>query len=90
MSSCLSKLFTLTPWGRLDAEEAVRRFQKGELPESEQEWHKLVSEEAREALGKREVQRQSVIFEVIKSERDYVADMRSVQDVRLVYAYTPL
>ncbi|KAF8627002.1 hypothetical protein AX15_004586 [Amanita polypyramis BW_CC] len=65
----------------LDAEEAVRRFQSGELLESEQEWHKLVSEEVREALGKREVQRQSVIFEVIKSERDYVADIRSVQDI---------
>lgn len=70
---------------RLDADEAIRRFQKGEIPETEQEWHKLVPHEALDALGKKEVQRQSVIFEIIKSERDYVADLRSIQDVRPMY-----
>jgi hypothetical protein len=63
----------------------VKRFQKGDLSETEQEWHKLVTPEAMDALGKQEVQRQSVIFEVIKSERDYVADLRSIQDVRPLY-----
>ncbi|KAK2460341.1 hypothetical protein APHAL10511_007730 [Amanita phalloides] len=65
----------------LDPDEAVKRFQRGDLPETEQEWHKLVPPEAREALGKKEVQRQSVIFEVIKSERDYVADLHAIRDV---------
>jgi hypothetical protein len=59
----------------------LRRFQDGKLAENEQEWHRLVPVEAQEALGKREVQRQSVIFEVIKSEREYVADLEAVQDV---------
>ena len=63
----------------------MKRFQKADLPEAEQEWHKLVPPEAMDALGKQEVQRQSVIFEVIKSERDYVADLRSIQDVRPLY-----
>ncbi|KAF8968138.1 hypothetical protein BDZ97DRAFT_1916355 [Flammula alnicola] len=65
----------------LSSEEALRRFQAGELPETDQEWHRLVPPEARDALGKQEVQRQSVIFEVIKSEREYVADLEAVQDV---------
>ena len=71
----------LIPHRRLDSDEAVRRFQKGELPDSDQEWHKMVPKEAIEAFGKQEVQRQSVIFEVFKAERDYVADLRSIQEV---------
>ena len=63
----------------------MKRFQKADLPETEEEWHKLVPPEAMDALGKKEVQRQSVIFEVIKSERDYVADLRSIQDVCPLY-----
>ncbi|KAF9471223.1 hypothetical protein BDN70DRAFT_820276 [Pholiota conissans] len=65
----------------ISSEEALSRFQAGKLTDSEQEWHRLVPVEAQEALGKREVQRQSVIFEVIKSEREYVADLEAVQDV---------
>jgi hypothetical protein len=37
--------------------------------------------EAREALGKQEVQRQSVIFEVVTSEKEYVADLEAVKEV---------
>uniref|UniRef100_A0A8H7Y279 Rho1 guanine nucleotide exchange factor 1 n=1 Tax=Psilocybe cubensis TaxID=181762 RepID=A0A8H7Y279_PSICU len=66
---------------QLASEEGLRRFQAGELSEKDQEWHRLVPEEARDALGKQEVQRQSVIFEVIKSERDYVADLEAVEAV---------
>ncbi|PFH52993.1 hypothetical protein AMATHDRAFT_45896 [Amanita thiersii Skay4041] len=66
----------------LDADEALKRFQNGELAENDEEWYKLVPEEAREALGKKEVQRQSVIFEVFKAERDYVADLGVIQDIR--------
>ncbi|KAG6842316.1 hypothetical protein C0991_010604 [Blastosporella zonata] len=65
----------------LDAEEALRRFQNGELAESDQAWHRLVPAEAREALGPQEVQRQSVIFELFKAEREYVADLEAIEDV---------
>ncbi|PPR07542.1 hypothetical protein CVT26_002447, partial [Gymnopilus dilepis] len=65
----------------LASEEGLRRFQAGELAEKDQEWHRLVPPEARDALGKQEVQRQSVIFEVIKSEREYVADLEAVESV---------
>lgn len=67
---------------RLASHEGVSRFQSGTLPEKDQEWHKLVPTEAREALGKQEVQRQSVIFELFKSERDYVSDLEAVKEVR--------
>ncbi|KAF8896352.1 hypothetical protein BD779DRAFT_1668158 [Infundibulicybe gibba] len=65
----------------LDSEEGLRRFQTGDLPENDQDWHRLVPPEAIEALGKQEVQRQSVIFEVFKAEREYVADLEAVQEV---------
>lgn len=68
---------------RLASEEGLRHFQAGELAEKDEEWHRLVPPEARDALGKKEVQRQSVIFEVIKSERDYVADLEAVEKVCL-------
>ena len=65
----------------LDSEEGLRRFQTGNLSETDQEWYRLVPPEAREALGKEEVQRQSVLFELIKSEREYVFDLEAVQEV---------
>ncbi|KAG6373463.1 hypothetical protein JVT61DRAFT_6616 [Boletus reticuloceps] len=65
----------------LHSEEGLRRFQDGELEEKDEEWHHLVPAEAREALGKREVERQSVLFEVFKSERDYVADLQLIEEV---------
>ncbi|KAJ4494966.1 hypothetical protein C8J55DRAFT_109545 [Lentinula edodes] len=70
----------------LTSDEGLARFQSGELPENDQEWHRLVPPEAIEALGKIEVQRQSVIFEVFKAEREYVSDLEAVQDVYI----TPL
>lgn len=57
-------------------------FQNNQLPDADQEWHRLVPKEAREVLGKDEVKRQSVLFEVFKSEKDYVADLELVQEVR--------
>lgn len=69
---------------RLTSDEGLARFQSGELPENDQEWHRLVPPEAIEALGKIEVQRQSVIFEVFKAEREYVSDLEAVQDVRTI------
>lgn len=67
---------------RLDSEEGLRRFQAGELPENDQAWHRLVPPEAREALGKQEVQRQSVLFEVFQAEREYVSDLEAVEEAR--------
>lgn len=72
---------------RLTSEEGLAHFQAGDLPDNDQEWHRLVPPEAIEALGKTEVQRQSVIFEVFKAEREYVADLEAVQDVRLFFAF---
>ncbi|KAG6328251.1 hypothetical protein ID866_10838 [Astraeus odoratus] len=65
----------------LQSEEGLNRFQNGLLDEKDEEWHFLVPPEAREALGKREVERQSVLFEVFKSERDYVYDLNIIQEV---------
>ncbi|EJD06594.1 uncharacterized protein FOMMEDRAFT_17102 [Fomitiporia mediterranea MF3/22] len=65
----------------LESEEGLTRFQKGELPPNNEEWHLLVPETAREALGEKEVQRQSILFEIFKSERDYVRDLEVVFDV---------
>ena len=52
------------------------------MPENDSEWYRLVPPEAREVLDRKEVQRQSVLFEIIKSERDYVADLELVKEVR--------
>ena len=68
---------------RLESEEDLRRIQAGELPENDQEWYKLVPASAREVLDKREVTRQSILFEIIKSERDYVNDLLLVKEVLL-------
>ncbi|KZT57930.1 hypothetical protein CALCODRAFT_495589 [Calocera cornea HHB12733] len=62
-------------------EDGIQRFQSGALANDEAEWHRLVPKEAIDALPKKEVQRQSIIFEIIKSEREYVADLTAVQDV---------
>src|SRR6266540_6587007 len=69
------------PLRSLQSEEGLRRFQAGQLPETDQEWHRLLPQEARDALGTQEVQRQSAIFEIIKSEREYVADLEVVEQV---------
>lgn len=74
----------------LDAKEALSRFQAGQLKESYQEWHLLVTSEACDALGKVEVQRQSVIFEIIKSERDYVSDLEAVEQVGVAHPSCPI
>ncbi|KAI0359880.1 hypothetical protein OH77DRAFT_1419213 [Trametes cingulata] len=65
----------------IDSEEALRKFQSGELRDDDEEWHRLVPPEAREVLDKKEVQRQSILFEIIKSEKDYVSDLELVKEV---------
>lgn len=56
-------------------------FQSGKTPESEQEWSRFVPPQTLEALGKSEVERQSVLFEIVKSELDYVNDLQIMSDV---------
>ena len=65
---------------RLD-QDAIKKFQEGKLNPNDEEWHRLVDPEARNALPKKEVNRQSVLFEVIKSEKDYVEDLEIMRDV---------
>lgn len=65
----------------LQSEEGLSRFQLGQLAEKDEEWYRLVPPEAQESLGKKEVERQSVLFEVFKSERDYVEDLKLVKEV---------
>jgi hypothetical protein len=81
---------THTYFFRLQPGDLVQRFQNGELLEKDQEWHKLVPPEAQEAVGKDEVQRQSVIFELIKAERDYVSDLEAIKDVGLFLSVTSI
>ncbi|KAJ7274437.1 hypothetical protein B0H12DRAFT_1208087 [Mycena haematopus] len=61
--------------------DGLRLFQTGDLSDRDEEWYKLVPPETRDALGKREVQRQSVIFEVFKAEREYVFDLEAVREI---------
>lgn len=65
----------------LTTEEGLRLFQKDRLPEADQEWYRLVPREARDVLGKNEVKRQSILFEVFRSEKDYVIDLELVREV---------
>lgn len=81
----LSQNFPLSPYANTPhslVEDGLTQFQNSNLPDRDEEWHKLVPPEAQEALGDREVQRQSTLFEVVKSERDYVHDMELIQGVR--------
>lgn len=66
---------------RLDCDEGLRLFQDNKLPEAEEQWHLLVPPEAQDVLDKKEVQRQSTLFEVFKSEKDYVHDLELIQEV---------
>ncbi|KAL9714072.1 hypothetical protein Ac2012v2_002380 [Leucoagaricus gongylophorus] len=68
-----------SPRSESDLVDLLSRFQNGKLDDQDQEWHMLVSTEAQVALGKQEVRRQSIMFEIIKGERDYVADLELVQ-----------
>ncbi|KAH8994939.1 hypothetical protein EDB92DRAFT_1814889 [Lactarius akahatsu] len=76
----------LTTMCTLDSPAGLESFQAGNVPESQQEWARFVPPQALEALGKKEVERQSALFEVFKSELDYVNDLRIIQDVYI----TPL
>ena len=66
----------------IDSDEALLKFHRGQLSEDDEEWYRLVPPEARVVLDRKEVQRQSVLFEIVKSEKDYVADLQIIQEVR--------
>ena len=65
-------------------QDSIRKFQENQLSESDEEWHRLVPEEARASLPEREVKRQALIFELIKSQKEYVAELEVLQDVRSI------
>ena len=69
----------------LDSQEGIidglRLFQSGRVPDAQAEWYSFVPKAAIQSLDKAEVERQSVIFELIKAEQEYVEDLRLVQEV---------
>ncbi|KAL6309388.1 Dbl-like domain-containing protein [Sparassis latifolia] len=48
-------------------------------PSGKLEWYNLVSDEVRASLPKKETKRQSIIFELIKGEMDYVKDLENIE-----------
>ncbi|KAI0091606.1 Dbl-like domain-containing protein [Irpex rosettiformis] len=48
-------------------------------PSGKLEWFNLVAEEVRKAMPKKEAKRQSIIFELIKGEMDYVKDLENIE-----------
>jgi hypothetical protein len=74
--------FALTVNFRLDSDDGLRRFQENQLSDADEAWYRLVPPEAQEVLDKNEVQRQSTLFEVFKSEKDYVHDLDLIQEVK--------
>jgi RHO1 GDP-GTP exchange protein 1/2 len=74
----------LTRMHSFDSATRLELFHSGEIPTSEQEWDRFVPPQALEALGKKEVERQSVLFEVFKSELDYVNDLQIIKEVRSI------
>ena len=62
-------------------QDPIHRFQENQLSESDEQWHELVPEETRASLPESEVKRQSAIFEIIKTEKEYVANLEDLRDV---------
>ncbi|KAH9951090.1 Dbl-like domain-containing protein [Amylocystis lapponica] len=73
-----------------EAIEAIKKLQTvaqlwtfqssmGKGPSGKLEWFNLISDEVRAALPKKETKRQSVIFELIKGEMDYVKDLENIE-----------
>ncbi|KAG9050431.1 hypothetical protein FS837_005504 [Tulasnella sp. UAMH 9824] len=59
----------------------LRTFQNGMArnPNGPKDWHQLVSKEVLEATPKQEQQRQSVIFELIYGEMEFVRDLETIE-----------
>ncbi|KIJ55471.1 hypothetical protein M422DRAFT_151724 [Sphaerobolus stellatus SS14] len=61
----------------------IRTFQSAMLrgPTAKLEWYDLVSPEVKEKLGKHEIARQGLIFELIKGEMEYVKDLENIESI---------
>ncbi|KAI0675599.1 Dbl domain-containing protein [Trametes maxima] len=51
----------------------------GRGPSGKLDWHNLVADDIVASLGKQEIKRQNIIFEVIKGEMDYVRDLENIE-----------
>ncbi|KAG9017026.1 hypothetical protein FRB90_002035, partial [Tulasnella sp. 427] len=71
----------------------LRTFQNGMArnPSGPKDWHQLVSKEVLEATPKQEQQRQSVIFELIYGEMEFVRDLETIETlfIKPLRAATP-
>ncbi|PCH44559.1 Dbl homology domain-containing protein [Wolfiporia cocos MD-104 SS10] len=78
-----------------EAIEAIKKMQTvaqlwtwqsamGKGPTGKYEWFNLVSEEYRKSLPKNEAKRQSIIFELIKGEMEYVKDLENIEVMYIV------
>ncbi|KAG9014371.1 hypothetical protein FRB94_012777 [Tulasnella sp. JGI-2019a] len=58
----------------------MRTFQSGmaKIPNAPKEWHQLVPKEVMEKLPKKEQKKQSIIFELIYGEMEYVRDLETI------------
>ena len=54
------------------------------------EWHELVDASVLESLGRPEVRRQGLWWELIKGEVEYVRDLRTVCDVSTMGKCRPI
>ncbi|KAG8896511.1 hypothetical protein FRB99_008857 [Tulasnella sp. 403] len=59
----------------------LRTFQSGMArnPNGIKEWHQLVGKEVMEALPKQDAKRQSIMFELIYGEMEYVRDLETIE-----------
>ncbi|KAG8878034.1 hypothetical protein FRB97_002821 [Tulasnella sp. 331] len=58
----------------------MRTFQSGmaKIPNAPKEWHQLVPKEVMDKLPKKEQKKQSIIFELIYGEMEYVRDLETI------------
>ncbi|KZV64681.1 Dbl homology domain-containing protein [Peniophora sp. CONT] len=54
---------------------------RGCAPRDKQQWHDLLSEQARANIDEKEQKRQSIIFELIKGEMEYVRDLENIDKI---------
>lgn len=56
--------------------EQLKKWQGGQLPAST-EWWEVVPPSIRDALDKKEVERQGLIWEIFRSEQEYVLNLQA-------------
>ncbi|KAG8961323.1 hypothetical protein FRC03_005538 [Tulasnella sp. 419] len=67
----------------LSTMSTVRTFQSsmGRGPFGKMEWHEFVGKEILNSVDKKEAKRQNIIFELIKTEMEYVKDLESIDSL---------